>query len=61
MRAAIDGLPENQRLAVILRRYEEFSYEEIAAALETSEKAAKSLLSRAKEHLRKKLASWVEK
>jgi RNA polymerase sigma-70 factor (ECF subfamily) len=61
VRAAIDELPENQRLAVILRRYEEFSYEEIAAALATTEKAVKSLLSRAKEHLRQKLAPWVEK
>jgi RNA polymerase sigma-70 factor (ECF subfamily) len=61
VRAAIDELPENQRLAVILRRYEELSYEEIAAALETSEKAVKSLLSRAKEHLRQKLAPWMEK
>jgi RNA polymerase sigma-70 factor (ECF subfamily) len=61
VRAAIDGLPENQRLAVILRRYDDFSYEQIAATLNTSEKAVKSLLNRAKEHLRKKLAPWVEK
>jgi RNA polymerase sigma-70 factor (ECF subfamily) len=61
IRAAIDELPENQRLAVILRRYDDFSYEEIAAALGISEKAVKSLLNRAKEHLRKKLAPWVEK
>lgn len=61
IRAAIAELPENQRMAVILRRYDDFSYEEIAAALDTSEKAVKSLLSRAKEHLRKKLAPWVDK
>lgn len=61
VRAAIDDLPENQRLAVILRRYDDFSYEQIAATLNTSEKAVKSLLSRAKEHLKKKLAPWVEK
>ncbi len=61
VRAAIDELPENQRLAVILRRYDDFSYEQIAATLNTSEKAVKSLLSRAKEHLKKKLAPWVEK
>jgi RNA polymerase sigma-70 factor (ECF subfamily) len=61
VRAAIDELPENQRLAVILRRYDDFSYEQIAATLNTSEKAVKSLLNRAKEHLQKKLAPWVEK
>ncbi len=61
VRAAIDALPENQRLAVILRRYEELSYGEIAAILGTSEKAVKSLLHRAKEHLRRELTPWVEK
>lgn len=61
VRAAIDELPENQRLAVILRRYDDFSYEQIAATMNTSEKAVKSLLNRAKEHLQKKLAPWVEK
>ncbi len=61
VRAAIDELSENQRLALILRRYEGFSHEEIAAALGISEKAVKSLLSRAREHLRQKLAPWVEK
>jgi len=61
VRAAIEELPETQRLAVILRRYEGFSYEEIAAALEISEKAVKSLLSRARERLRQTLAPWVEK
>jgi RNA polymerase sigma-70 factor (ECF subfamily) len=61
VRAAIDELPENQRIAVILLRYDDFSYEQIAATLDTSEKAVKSLLSRAKENLKKKLAPWVEK
>jgi len=60
IRAAIDTLPENQRLAVVLRRYEQFSYEEIAATLNVTEKAVKSLLSRAKVHLRLRLASWAD-
>lgn len=38
VKAAIQELPENQRMAVILRRYQDLSYEEIAAALKTSEK-----------------------
>ncbi len=56
VRAAIDSLPENQRMAVILRRYEQFSYEEIAQTMRMSGKAVKSLLSRAKENLKNKLA-----
>lgn len=52
---AIQSLPENQRMAVILRRYDNLSYEEIALAMKTSVKAVKSLLSRAKENLREKL------
>ena len=57
---AIASLPENQRMAVILRRYDDFSYEEIAATLGCSVAAVKSLLSRAKENLRDKLADLVE-
>ncbi|HQP10778.1 MAG TPA: sigma-70 family RNA polymerase sigma factor [Candidatus Omnitrophota bacterium] len=59
VRAAIDGLPESQRVAVLLRRYEQFSYEEIAATMNVSVKAVKSLLSRAKEALKTKLTGWV--
>ncbi len=55
VRAAIDSLPENQRIAVLLRRYEQFSYEEIAQSMQMSVKAVKSLLSRAKENLKNKL------
>jgi RNA polymerase sigma-70 factor (ECF subfamily) len=49
---AILELPEQQRLAMILRRYDEFSYEEIAEVLNTSVSATKSLLFRARETLR---------
>lgn len=55
IRSAINSLPENQRLAVILRRYDHFTYEEIAKTMETSIKAVKSLLNRAKESLKVKL------
>lgn len=55
VREAIDSLPQNQRMAVILRRYEQFSYEEIAQTIRLSVKAVKSLLSRAKESLKNKL------
>ncbi len=53
--AIINELPENQRSAVLLRRYEEMSCEEIGQSLNCSAKAVKSLLNRAKETLRVKL------
>jgi RNA polymerase sigma-70 factor (ECF subfamily) len=60
VQAAINDLPENQRIAVILRRYDNFSYIEIAATLNVTYKAVKSLLSRAKMNLRKKMAGIVD-
>lgn len=55
IRQAIKRLPENQQIAVVLRRYDNFSYDEIAQTMGTTSKAVKSLLSRAKEHLKNKL------
>jgi RNA polymerase sigma-70 factor (ECF subfamily) len=64
MMAAIDRaifeLPEQQRLAIVLRRYDEFSYEEIAAILKTSVPATKSLLFRARETLRQALHDYLD-
>ena len=57
--AAIANLPETQRLAVILRRYEELSYEEIAETLEQSVSAVKSLLFRARAELRASLNRYL--
>jgi RNA polymerase sigma-70 factor (ECF subfamily) len=57
--AAIARLPETQRMAVILRRYEELSYEEIAEALDQSVSAVKSLLFRARTELRESLARYL--
>ncbi len=57
---AIEELPENQRLAIILQRYEEFSYEQIAQTMNCSVKAVKSLLNRAKENLKEKLESLLK-
>ncbi len=47
----IGTLPENQRTAILLRSYEGMDYQEISAVLQVSEKAVKSLLSRARERL----------
>lgn len=57
--AAMADLPEDQRTAMILRRYDEMPYEDIAAVLETTVPAVKSLLFRARETLRVKLAGWL--
>jgi RNA polymerase sigma-70 factor, ECF subfamily len=56
---AIQTLPENQRLAVILRRYENVPYEEIAFILNTSVPSVKSLLFRARTTLREHLARYL--
>jgi RNA polymerase sigma-70 factor (ECF subfamily) len=61
VKAAIGDLPESQRVAVLLRRYEQFSYEEIAQTMNVSVKAVKSLLSRAKESLRNTLTALEDK
>jgi RNA polymerase sigma-70 factor, ECF subfamily len=57
--AAIANLPETQRMAVILRRYEELSYEEIAESLDQSVSAVKSLLFRARTELRESLKRYL--
>lgn len=58
--AAIAALPETQRMAVVLRRYEQLSYEEIADVLHLSVSAVKSLLFRARTALRESLAGYLE-
>jgi RNA polymerase sigma-70 factor, ECF subfamily len=52
---ALQSLPENQRLAIILKRYDDLSYEEIARVMDCSVSAVESLLVRAKGTLQKKL------
>jgi len=52
---ALQSLPENQRIALILKRYDNFYYEEISRVLGCSIAAVESLLVRAKRTLQKKL------
>jgi len=59
IREAVERLPEKQRAAVLLHKYEELSYGEIAKSLRCSESALKSLLFRAYETLRVELAPLV--
>lgn len=55
VRQAVEALPEKQRLAVLLHKYQELDYAEVADILDCSESALKSLLFRAYETLRVKL------
>ncbi len=56
IRRAIATLPEKQRAAVLMHKYEEMEYSQIAKVLSCSESAVKSLLFRAYETLRMRLA-----
>jgi RNA polymerase sigma-70 factor, ECF subfamily len=59
IRSAILRLPKKQRAAVLLHKYEDMEYSDIAKVLECSESALKSLLFRAYETLRVELAPLV--
>src|SRR5437588_8997584 len=56
---AIMQLPESQRMALVLRRYEQLSYEEIAEILDLSVPAIKSVLFRARTELRSRLSRYL--
>ncbi len=56
---AIASLPANQRLAIILNKYEHMSYEDISEVLDCSTMAVKSLLSRARCNLRDALVRYL--
>lgn len=60
VRAALSSLPDNQRLALVLQRYEGLSYQQIAQVLQTSVSAVESLLFRAKNTLRTRLLPYVD-
>ncbi len=60
VRGAIEQLPENQRTAIILSRYEELPYEQISEVMSCSTMAVKSLLSRARTNLRRLLAKHLQ-
>ena len=56
---ALDALPSNQRLAVLLCRQEDVSYEEIARILKCSLSATKSLIHRGRETLKQRLKPYL--
>jgi RNA polymerase sigma-70 factor, ECF subfamily len=57
---AVAELPENQRLAIVLCRQEELSYEEIAEVLDCTVSATKSLIHRGRETLKLKLKPYLQ-
>lgn len=59
IRSHVEALPERQRIAVVLHKYQGMDYREIGQVLELSESATKSLLFRAYETLRDKLKDFV--
>lgn len=61
MADAIDGLPEKQRTAFVLSRYDELSQKEVATIMQISEGAVEQLLIRAKTNLQKKLRLAIGK
>ncbi|MDX1964988.1 MAG: sigma-70 family RNA polymerase sigma factor [Pirellulales bacterium] len=61
VRAAIGTLNERQRMAVLLNKFENMSYEEIATAMELTPKAIKSLLSRARGNLKAALEPYLHR
>jgi len=59
IRQALEGLNERQRMAVVLNKFEDMNYAEIAEIMGLTTKAVKSLLSRARAALRQALASYI--
>jgi RNA polymerase sigma-70 factor (ECF subfamily) len=59
IRKVVEALPERQRMAVLMHKYQNMDYKEIAGILKLSESATKSLLFRAYESLRESLQQFL--
>jgi len=59
IRRRVEALPEQQKMAVIMHKYQQMDYKQIADVLKKSESATKSLLFRAYETLREQLKEFV--
>ena len=57
---AIQSLTEDQRLAIVLNKFEAMSYQQIAQIMGRSESAVKSILSRARTNLKDQLEAYLE-
>ncbi len=59
VRNAVEALPDRQRMALLLNKFEQLSYQEIAVIMNMNEKAVKSLLSRARVNVRICLEPYI--
>lgn len=60
LKRAINALPENQRIAFILNKYQDLSYKEVAEVMDISLSSVESLLFRAKGNLQKSLSNFYK-
>ena len=61
LQQALNSLPTNQRVAFVLSKYDDLTYQEIADLLKTSLSSVESLIHRARKNLRERLRSYYEK
>lgn len=61
VRKALDSLPESQRTAIILSKFDDLSQREISDIMKISEGAVEALIQRAKANLRTRLSSGIKK
>jgi RNA polymerase sigma-70 factor, ECF subfamily len=59
IRAKVEALPDRQKMAVLMHKYQQMDYKQIAEVLKLSESATKSLLFRAYETLREQLKQFI--
>lgn len=59
VRQALDTLSDRQKMALLLNKFEHMSYQDIAASMDLSVQAVKSLLTRARENLKTKLEPFL--
>jgi RNA polymerase sigma-70 factor, ECF subfamily len=59
VKRAVDSLPESQRLAILMNKYQDMSYQEIGDAMGLTTMAVKSLLTRARVNIRNKLTPYL--
>jgi RNA polymerase sigma-70 factor (ECF subfamily) len=59
IRSKVEALPERQKMAVVMHKYQQMDYKQIAEVLKLSESATKSLLFRAYQTLREQLKEFV--
>jgi RNA polymerase sigma-70 factor (ECF subfamily) len=59
LRRIVDDLPERQRMAIVLNKYEGLCYDDVASAMDMSVMAVKSLLTRARVNIKEKLVPYL--